>query len=395
MIRSPPLRAPVLIVVAFASTASAQVLAYDDFNGPLIDGGVWSYDGDRPGVAELRVIDGGRGAPNDSFLRVVDDGGTLTMSRTQAYLGLTLERDGGTRWLRHWFREARVVQPGTVANLTISGIQIDSTIATAAEVKFWPVQNDLQLQCFTGAGGQVLPMGAFALDGGWHLVELATQNVGTDAGLCGLAVDGVIVATSYVDWSGRAYTQAILGEAWAADDFAGELDFDAFAVSIQPPPSVWSVSLQRPSTEVGQCLSFKVETHDVLGGVRAALATTRGLVTFGVGDVFTDNRCTTLGSQFTLDAGETTVELSVLPRVAGTKCLRVEGTDYRPTIECFEIVTPDAGVGVDGGASGDDAGSGDHGPYGVGCSCGSDPVAALLLLALALLRRDRVQVRAF
>lgn len=392
MLRSRPLRALVLIVVAFASTASAQLIAYDDFNGPLVDGGVWSYDADRPGVVELRVLDGGRGDPNDSFLRVVDDGGMTGMTqRTQAYLGLVLAADGGTRWLRHWFREASVTTPGSVANLTISGIQIDSSIATAAEVKFWPMQNDLQLQCFTGAGGQVLPMGRFALDGGWHLAELAAQGVGTDAGICALVVDGTVVATSGVDWSGRTFTQAILGEPWAADDFAGELDFDAFAVTVQAPPSVWRISVP-PVVTVGQCAPLKVEMFDVLGGLRPALGTTRGTMFFnGVGELFTDSACTTAGSQFRLDAGETTVEMGLLPRVPGNKCLQVEGTDYRRVTQCLTVEAPDAGSAVDAGGSDGDAGVGARSEYGVGCSCGSEPAIALLL-ALALIRRMTMRV---
>ncbi len=142
---------------------------------------------------------------------------------------------GGTYTQRVWFREQTVLASG---QFSILSIHINSTIGTAAEVLYSSTSLQFTLNCFDKNSNFKPSSGSFASDGGWHLIELEAEFVGTTTGQCDLFIDGQRIANATASWAGSALQTALLGELYGSGQWTGVLDFDNYVETAAPVPSM-------------------------------------------------------------------------------------------------------------------------------------------------------------
>ncbi len=214
------------LAVLVSSAASAQVAFSDDFEtGTLtaaeVPAGKWSSLF-LPVTTDVLSTSPMAARAGTFGLRLVDaTGGTGSTALSGAELNIPAY--SGDLTLTFWMRVVATNNSGTVFPAIIHGTVTSSSIAEVGLISPGPTVT-LQGRDLTGAQTQTPT--SLSLDGGWHLFELKTVGVGTDAGVRSLTVDGTPLVTESVDWSGVQLVRFELGEGFGSRSWLGTLDFD-------------------------------------------------------------------------------------------------------------------------------------------------------------------------
>jgi uncharacterized protein (TIGR03382 family) len=376
---------------ALLAIALAQVQFYDDFEDPALSPG-WTVVVNTPEAdSGWLVLDGG-GRPTDPrSLRFFD--GTRGTG-TANFESLRYAFDGGTsQYLRAWVRVA-----GDGGNIGIMQLNVTgSPIATICDMELNGAGNVLS-SAYNNAGAGTASSPAVNLaQGGWGILELQAEGIGTANGRCLAWTDGVLLLDAGVNLSGLDDRDVTLGEPFGARAFAGTLDFDDVAVAPLRPSTavVWS----GPNTLVtGQCTHFGISLYDPAElATTVRMGPTSGTLTFtGAPVIFGQSpTCPTAVTQFTVPAGSSSTDVYVMAVDAGVTVLRANpATEIPGSYAVLAVIGMDAGTdaeidaGTDGGEdAGTDAGADAGTPppemsLGLGCGCQDSPDVAPLLAAL-------------
>lgn len=358
------LRAPsttlVLVTLLVSGAANAQASYRDDFEGTLTrfdsPPGVWDFIGlrypmqsvvtdaaaFRRGTRGLRTIDAHRDAGVDS----------------QVVLGRNLT-GMGSQYTRAWWRVP--ASSAVDSRLSFLMVQGSTTIGTLGELKWNPLAEQVRLVCFDRMNtffspGASLPV---SQDGGFRLVELAIQNVGSGAATCAWALDGQERARQPIDLFNVQLGNILVGPVYGETEWTGVMDYDDFAASSSPMASRLEVT--TAVVRAGRCENVFVEARSSFSAQPAPLSSqTRLAVRLDGGTLFADSTCaTSLGSStaYLLPVGSMGRDLRVRSASTTTVVVELETDDLVPSTHLVAVIPDDAGI--DGGAF--DAGSADAG----------------------------------
>lgn len=333
----------------------------DDFEGRSTpQGGQWNTLEQRETTLVLVPEAAHRG---DGGLRVIDtsDGGASSS-------GTMLRRyDSGAIdagfWLRSWFRLTRLDSPGTHSVLMM--LRSDSApLGRQQHVDL--IDDRLGVSGATATGFTASP-GTHPLDGGWVLVELGVEGLGTDAGVRELWVDGTLVARSVEDFG---FPLPIVGEVNVGEhfvaaprSFTGLTDFDDLRASRARPAS--RAMLDAPGTaDAGTCVtgSFLLVTS-AQDAVTFAPTEFEASLTLDAGEAHFGTGCTG-PAVARFDAGSAgPFPISWRFTRGGVVTVGLETDDFLPSAA---QVTVSATAGGGGGASGGGGATGGGGAAGGG-----------------------------
>lgn len=247
-------------LVASVAVAQPSVLA-DDFEGRARpDTAPWDYGTTDEGVLQLTAAAAHRGAAG---LRLDDQNAGTGQNVGSKVAHEKLGNAPASSWLRLWFRSAQLTQPGrqVVAQLGFGS----GNTTTGRQQEIVLTGSRLTSDGRTTAGFTTTE--AFVtLDGGWHLLELGWEGVGTSQGTRELFVDG----TSAIRFENQAFgwpqsAQAVaVGGVFVERSFVGQLDFDDVRLSTDPPASQFGVV---GDALVGRCTPLRLELRDSRQGV--------------------------------------------------------------------------------------------------------------------------------
>ena len=371
-------RARIVWLLALLTGPAQAQLRFDDDGEHGFDAGPWGYSNVQPNVVQsFTPLAAHRG---DGGYRLLDNYSTGG-NGSQGGIGIaSLPRDA-TIWLREWVR----ISPTSInGNAVFTGIAGQDLRVTAPGG---------ELQLAGSAGGQFsLFTTTVRLDGGWHLMELYVEGIGTDAGTRALWFDGVRVArVGSLDFTGLGSNLLQIGEWWSDDRrWTGSLDFDDVRLSVEAPASRLAV---REVGRIPGCVQVSVglEASSTPGTFVPPVRDVLALATVDGGTLHPPSSgclgAGTVDGVILLRAG-TVPDASFFVRAdaPGDLELVVEEPDYLPAREVFSgLVPPDGGVKDSG------VGDGGTGPrrYTVGCGCqGASPGLSLWGLLL-LARRTR------
>lgn len=359
MLRAPPTTL-VFVALLVSGAANAQATYRDDFEGTLTrfdsPPGVWDFIGlrypmqsvvtdaaaFRRGTRGLRTIDAHRDAGVDS----------------QVVLGRNLT-GMGSQYARAWWR---VTASSSVdSRLSFLMVQGSTTIGTLGELKWNPLAEQVRLVCFDRLSTFFLPGTSLPvpLDGGFHLVELAVQNVGSGGATCAWAFDGQERARQVIDLFNVQLGNVLVGPVYGETEWTGVMDYDDFAASSMPMASRLEVT--PAVVRVGRCENLVAQARSSFSNLPAPLSSqTRLVVRLDGGTLFADSTCSTsLGTStaYVLPAASTGRDLQVRADSVAPFVVELVADDLVPSTQLVLVIPDDAGI--DGGAL--DAGSADAG----------------------------------
>ncbi len=353
-----------LLGALLADAASAQATFTDGFEGNLVrfdaPPGVWDFIGlqfpnqsmvteaaaVKRGVLGLRAIDSHRDAGSDS----------------QVVLGRNVT-GSGNQYTRVWWRvSASNGVPSTISFLMTQG---NTSVGTLAETKWNPATNDVGLVCFDRNSMFFNPPSATTIvpDGGFHLIELALLNVGTNAAQCSYAVDGQERARQIFDQTGTQFGNVLVGPVYGESEWTGVMDYDDFAASSAPIAS--RVDIVPTTLAVGACERMTLRTLSSFSNQPAPVATQTTVdVTVDGGDLFSDDSCLVPQSPtFIFPPGSSSRTVRLRGTVRGALTVTFVSDDLVSSTQLLVIFRPDAGA-VDAGVV--DAGTVDAGTVDAG-----------------------------
>ncbi|MDP3233641.1 MAG: hypothetical protein Q8N26_12755 [Myxococcales bacterium] len=358
MLRAPPTTL-VFVALLVSGAANAQASYRDDFEGTLTGfdspPGVWDFIGLRYPMQSV-VTDAAAVRRGTRGLRTIDahrDAGV----DTQVVLGRNLT-GMGSQYARAWWR---VTASSSVdSRLSFLMVQGSTTIGTLGELKWNPLAEQVRLVCFDRLSTFFLPGTSLPvpLDGGFHLVELAVQNVGSGGATCAWAFDGQERARQAIDLFNVQLVNVLVGPVYGETEWTGVMDYDDFAASSMPMASRLEVT--TAAVRAGQCESVFVEGRSSFSTQPALLSSqTRLVVRLDGGTLFADSNCATSlgsGTAYLLPVGSMGRDLRVRA-ASSTVVVELVSDDLMPSTHLVAVIPDDAGI--DGGAL--DAGSADAG----------------------------------
>jgi hypothetical protein len=339
-----------------ARVAAAQATFDDGFEGRLTQfdtpAGVWDFIGlqfpnqsvttsssaAKRGLAGLRTVDNHRDAGADS----------------QVVLGRNTT-GSGTQYLRAWWRVT--ASNGVPANISFLMTQGNTSIGTLAETKWNPSTNEVLLVCFDRNGTFFNPSGRVRVppDGGFHLVELAVQNLGSAGATCSSAFDGAERARQNIDHTGTMYRNVLVGPVYGETEWTGVMEYDDFAAS--PAPMASRLTLTPTAVTLGDCAPVTIQARSSFTTALAPVVTATAVtVRLDGGAVFLDAQCQQpLSTATTLAAGATTLQVAVrVVRPTGVSVF-LDADDLVSSTQALVVMVRDGGVDAgsfDGGADG-------------------------------------------
>ncbi len=260
------------------------------------------------------------------------------------------------------------------------------------------------LSCADDATGfRGVPVPAPVVAGQWTLLELDLEGVGTDAGTCRGAVDGVEASVPGFDWSGRGATLLVTGFNVVDDAWKGSYAIDD--LTLTRVARAMRTRLVGPDVvDAGSCVPLRVEFLARDGGALPPPTTARFLASVTGGGLFTDPQCT-LGVAATRVLAASEVATLYVAIAAPIATVDVNANDLLGATKVVARSATDAGTdgGADGGVDGGSDAGADGGVDGgidagaelhrlqVGCDCGAGDggVVPWLLAAMLLLRQRR------
>ncbi|MBM4777465.1 MAG: hypothetical protein GQE15_07150 [Archangiaceae bacterium] len=360
----PSTRCLLLAALLLGDAARAQATFSDGFEGSLLGSrvqpGVWDFIGlqypnqqvvtegsaVKRGVLGLRTIDNHRDAGVD----------------TQVVLGRNITGTGN-QYTRVWWRvSASNGVPGALSFLMTQG---NTAVGTLAETKWNPATNEVRLVCFDRNSMFFSPSAPTTVvpDGGFHLVELALQNVGTVAATCSYAIDGSERARQQYDHTGTQFSNILVGPVYGESEWTGVMDYDDFAAS--PAPIASRVDVTPTQVTAGVCETMTLRTLSSFSNMPAPVSsTTRIAVKVDGGTLFQDGRCAvSLAGSLVFPAGTAAQSVRLRVDPGSSVVVMFESDDLVSSTQVLTVLPADAGA-VDAGAV--DAGAVDAGAVDAG-----------------------------
>ncbi len=338
-------------VLLFARLATAQVTFPDNFEGTLLQSqtpaGQWQSI-TSPDFPSTLAIDAAAAHRGQSGLRITD---TTTLPDT-GELGSALYRPiagSNAQHVRFWFR-AGTLTSATNQWVNIAMIHAQSTNQAVAELYFDAQDKRLHLQAF-GKTSTTPERKSVSFDATvWHLIELSTENMGSNSARASAAIDGqVSVSIAGIDWSGVNYTGLYVGQPYAAGlAFTGTLDFDDYRASAAEPASKLAFSIRPSLLRVGGCVTGLIELRtakDAAAPAPEAVPITLSAPNFTFGP-----SCQTLGSPISIAEGGSSAFFAVRADAAGMAQVRMSTPDFIGSEFAANVLENDPGdAGADAG----------------------------------------------
>lgn len=352
-----------LMVVGMSTIAAIAVaqpsILEDGFEGRTMPfAAPWSDQYTFEGTLSLPAAAAHRGAQG---LRLVDTVSGGANGAGSALRSLRTATIASTLWYRGWQRLTTHTGNGD----SVFVMLCEAGSGAGAFQQQYEIENDImKVGGFTATTYTSRDVGTF--DGGYRLMELGVENMGTTTGRRELWIDGVNVANTTENF---AFGNAV--EAWVqvgqvymetGRGFMGTVDFDDVRLSFARPAS--RVTLTTPDAgQQGACVTGQLGLATSRGDVvtfaptafSVTLASNRGSAHFG-------GTCAG-GSTFGIDAGSTGPwVVSWRLGDAGTATMGATADDFLPAApRAVSITAPAAGGGAGGGGGGGAGGGGGGG----------------------------------
>jgi hypothetical protein len=373
------LRLATAVAAVFPAVASAAIPLADDFeSGALLlsDGGQWSwFNDDNPALNTVAASDAG--AHRGNFGLRVSDGDGAAGDHAVISVVASFPGTSNDLYARAW---VRLITSNGLGDCYFMSLGSSSSSYAVLQI----LDGGVALTGFDGNGHGSAPLPPLAWSPGeWHLVELGTKGMGTDAGTRTAWVDGVQAGqTRGIDWSGATVVDFSPAVGWEDNgSFTGTFDLDDVRLSESPPASRLSLDAGAAPLSEGGCRALTVSLLDVTGAPAPAPYDVHiGLAATGVpGELFADTACATAGGTFELATGSSELTASFRPAGTGAGTLSATHPDF-----LSDAVPVVVGGGADGGPE-------EPFTWYLGCGCSSDPVALGVAVLLFLARRHRVR----
>lgn len=279
---------------------------------------------------------------------------------------------GGDFHARFWVRLATTNGLGGAWHLehrqasTNYLVQLSSNVAT----------NQVTMMGDTATGTTADPTQLGFMDGGWHLVEVATLGVGTTTGTRRLWVDGALRSSGAANYQGFTISGENLGEPNSDDRrFVGAIDYDDYRSGGAPFASHFGIAAS-PEIQRGTCTPVTVSLRDSASNAPAPAPylVAANVTVSGPGTVYSASDCTNPVTSVPIPLSATQASVYFGSLTAGVGTLTVSHLDFLSATVLIGIDAgpPDAGA-ADAGAP--DAGPPDAGPQDAGVPDAGPPDA--------------------
>lgn len=299
--------------------------------------------------------------------------------RLGTYFGLI----GPALYVRFWFRMSGEPSGGAVVP-AIVGVRpsyasfFNFYVEPTGRVAFGGYNVDLSQFDYDGTPAHVA-------DGGWFLVEMVTDGMGSAQAARRLFINGADAGVQLANMDGGSFWRFDVGQPWGQPrTWTGNADFDDVRVSPSILPSRVGV---QPEAELvaGTCTRVGIELQNSVTGVATAPLINVQLDLSSAGPAnaqwFSSEECGASIGSITIDGSEGARSAWIRPESPGSVTLQAINSDY-----LGGTFTTEVSGAPDPDGSGRDLG---RASLAVGCGCAQTDPAVLvgLLLCIAGMRR--------